>query len=304
MNKEIFLKYKVLFATNGDLVPNSPLLDSISTYCNVLNNNLLCIPGKDVLTNKPIFGLQAFYMILFYAINHGYDYIVYIDADCFIWSIDNLSFKFNEFIHGNYIIGGVPDGGVFCHRNSNCYCINPFLAFINVKHIKNHIINGQLVLVNPKSINDISQSNINACLTVLSDCNTWRQNFQKTVPYMYNKDFESSNSINTAYTSKFSLMDEYYYKLFLGLQYHDEYFMYIHGRDYVCDEDPLGLTSGLYINKNMENDNNLICLHTWFSRLLINPKSPDPVLNCKCSVDHCTRIHNVINLVKRHYHTT
>ncbi len=76
--------------------------------------------------------------------------------------------------------------------------------------------------------------------------------------------------------------------------------MYMHGRDYICDADPLGLTSGLYINANMEDDNNLICLHTWFSRLLINPNSSDPVLNCTCLIDHRSRIHNIIDFVKHH----
>lgn len=155
-------------------------------------------------------------MILSYAINHSYDYIIYIDADCFIWSLNNLSIKFNEFIEGNYIIAGVPDGGIFCHRNSNCYCINPFLAFFNVKLIKNHILNGNLILANPHSENDISLGNVNACSNVLLDCDVWRKKFQPIVPYMYSEDFKRSNDINSAYTSKFSLMDEYYYKLFLG----------------------------------------------------------------------------------------
>ena len=300
--KEIFSQHKVLFATNGDLVPNSPLLDSIFTYYDVLTDNLLCIPGKDISTNKPIFGLQAFYLILSYAINHSYDYIIYIDADCFIWSLNNLGIKFNEFIERNYIIAGVPDGGIFCHRNSNCYCINPFLAFFNIKLIKNHILNGNLILANPHSENDISLGNVNACSNVLLDCDVWRKKFQPIVPYMYSEDFKRSNDINSAYTSKFSLMDEYYYKLFLGFQYSNELFMYMHGRDYICDADPLGLTSGLYINANMEDDNNLICLHTWFSRLLINPNSSDPVLNCTCLIDHRSRIHNIIDFVKHHQH--
>jgi hypothetical protein len=97
-------------------------------------------------------------------------------------------------------------------------------------------------------------------------------------------------------------MTEWYYKLFLGFQYTNEKIMYIHGRDYVCDADPLGLTSGLYINEHMEDDSNLICLHTWFSRVLINPNMPDPGLNPRDDVDsglnHRRRIMNVISMVK------
>jgi hypothetical protein len=57
MVKELFKKHNVLFCTNGDIVPCSPLIDSINTYYNVIDNNLLCIPGKNIANNMPIFGL-------------------------------------------------------------------------------------------------------------------------------------------------------------------------------------------------------------------------------------------------------
>ena len=58
--KQWFKDKNVLFCTNGDIVPDSPLLDSIATYKDVVDNNLLCIPGKNIANNNPIFGLQAF----------------------------------------------------------------------------------------------------------------------------------------------------------------------------------------------------------------------------------------------------
>lgn len=45
--KKWFKSKNVLFATNGDIVPRSPLLDSISTYYSIIDDNLLCIPGKN-----------------------------------------------------------------------------------------------------------------------------------------------------------------------------------------------------------------------------------------------------------------
>ena len=129
---------RILFATNGDIVPNSPLLMSIQTYMHVAKDDLLCIPGKNVVNNMPIFGMHAFMMIIDYAVKHDYEYVIYVDADCFIWSTDNLMKKFSEFTEGDYIIGGVPDGGVFCHRNANNYCINPFLTFFNIRRLKRH----------------------------------------------------------------------------------------------------------------------------------------------------------------------
>ena len=75
-------------------------------------------------------------MMIVEALKRGYDYIIYIDADCFIWSLENLKSKFEEFIAQERIIGGVPDGGIFCHRNTNNFCINPFLTFFSIKRIK------------------------------------------------------------------------------------------------------------------------------------------------------------------------
>ena len=303
MAKSFFKKYNVLFCTNGDIVPYSPLIDSINTYYNSIDNNLLCIPGKNIATNMPIFGLQAFQLMINEAIKQHYDYIIYIDTDCFILSIKNLKLKFEEFVKGDYIIGGVPDGGIFCHRNANNYCINPFLAFFNISNIKKHISNGQLMLMSPKSENDIPISNIESNRIILDQCKAWRNIYQQSVPYMQTSNFLKTNTVQLAYTTQFSLTSEWYYKLFLGFHYPDEKFMYIHGRDYICNADPLGLTSGLYINEHMEDDSNLICLHTWFSRVLINPNMPDPILNPRDDVDsglnHRQRIMNVISMVKK-----
>lgn len=123
---------------------------------------------------------------------------------------------------------------------------------------------------------------------------------------MKTKNFLATNTEEKAYTTEFTFKTEYYYPLFLGLHFGDEKFMWIHGRDYVCDEDTFGLTSGLYVNADMNDDANLICLHTWFSRLLINPDMPDKVLNPREDVDaglcHAKRIHAMMDKVKRHLH--
>lgn len=108
------------------------------------------------------------------AIKRNYDYVMYIDADCFIWSTKNLMHKFSEFFDGDYIIGRVPDGGVFCHRNTNNYCINPFLTFFNIKKIKQHINENAMLLVSPHSENDISNENRKSNADVLAQCKAWR----------------------------------------------------------------------------------------------------------------------------------
>ena len=122
---------------------------------------------------------------------------------------------------------------------------------------------------------------------------------------MQTENFLKTNTAEDAYKPHFTLNTEFYYKLILGLHYSNEKFMWIHGRDYVCDEDQLGLTSGLYVNEHMEDDSNLICLHTWFSRVLINPRMPDPILNPRDDVDsglnHRKRIKQILEKAKQHY---
>lgn len=51
---------------------------------------------------------------------------------------------------------------------------------------------------------------------------------------MQTANFMKTNSVETAYTTSFTLMSEWYYKLFLGLHFPDEKFMWMHGRDYIC----------------------------------------------------------------------
>ena len=111
------------------------------------------------------------------AIKRRYDYVLYVDADCFIWSLDNLMRKFEQFVDGDYIVGGVPDGGVFCHRNANRFCINPFLAFFNIKRIIKHSSNGMLQLASIKSENDVPEADQISNDLVLEECKAWRDAF-------------------------------------------------------------------------------------------------------------------------------
>ena len=304
--KKWFKHKNVLFAANGDIVPRSPLLASISTYQDILDDNMICIPGKsyEQSSYQPMFGLRAFMVLLDEAIKRSYDYILYVDADCFIWSLENLMRQFEKFVDGEYIIGGVPDGGVFCHRNANRFCINPFLAFFNVKRIARHSRDGKLQIASIRSEDSIPEVDRISNDLVLQECRAWREAFQPSVPYMLTDNFLRSNRIEDAYTYKFQPLAEFYYTLFLGLHFPDEKFMWMHGRDYVCQADPLGLTSGLYLNQDMSSDENLICLHTWFSRCLINPECKDRILVPHDDIDqglnHAKRIKDVIQLVKSH----
>lgn len=67
--------------------------------------------------------------------NH-FDYVIYIDEDCFITDFENLINEFKNFIDSNCCLAGIQDGGVLCHRNHSHIMVNTFLSFWNIKMLK------------------------------------------------------------------------------------------------------------------------------------------------------------------------
>ena len=132
---------KVCIVTNSlSSVPGSLFLHSLKTYVNYIpEDNFMLIPGMDD-NGKPIYGLTAFIRMINVMMSQQYsdvfDYIIYIDEDCFIKRFDLLIEEFKKFINGNYCLGGLADGGIICHRNQSRFLINTFLSFWNIKAIR------------------------------------------------------------------------------------------------------------------------------------------------------------------------
>lgn len=134
-------KNKVLFVTNSMMLPGSVYVASLKTYLDKIPiHNLYMIPG--IVNGTPYYGVQAFMLMLnnCFMNQHPvskFDYIIYIDEDCFITDFRGMLEEFADFIKDDeYCLAGPQDGGVICHRNHRHNLINTFISFWNVKLMK------------------------------------------------------------------------------------------------------------------------------------------------------------------------
>jgi hypothetical protein len=83
-------------------------------------------------------GLHNFAFINHVILNKEYDFdwMVYIDEDCFITNQKALEDLIQYQIENNFSCSGVPDGGVISHRFHNPIAINPFFMIMNVADIR------------------------------------------------------------------------------------------------------------------------------------------------------------------------
>ena len=65
-----------------------------------------------------------------------FDYVVYIDDDCFVTDFPKLMQMLEDFMNSDACFAGPQDGGVFCHRNHSHIMINTFLSFWNTKMLR------------------------------------------------------------------------------------------------------------------------------------------------------------------------
>lgn len=131
---------KVCFVTNSICLPSSLLIPSLKTYIEYIPiQNFWVIPG--IKDNKPFYGLDAFLLMFSYMLsNKNFDYVIYIDEDCFINNFESLIKEFKNFVQSGCCLAGPQDGGVFCHRNHSRFMINTFLSFWNIKLLRDKTI--------------------------------------------------------------------------------------------------------------------------------------------------------------------
>ena len=128
---------KVCFVTNSISMPSNLLLPSLKTYIDYIPiHNFYLIQG--IKNNEPFYGLNAFIEMLAYMLsNNNFDYVIYIDEDCFINDFEALIDEFKLFKSSNCCMAGIQDGGVLCHRNHSKIMVNTFLSFWNISLIRN-----------------------------------------------------------------------------------------------------------------------------------------------------------------------
>lgn len=315
---------KVCFVTNSMAIPSTLLIPSLKTYIEYIPiQNFWLIPG--IYNNESFYGFKAFLTMLQYMLNNNhFDYVIYIDEDCFINDFESLIEEFKIFCSKDYCLAGVQDGGVICHRNHSKFLVNTFLSFWNIKLLREKNITFDKILsyINDKVKSDgifsdfynklkfnehlfsvfeeLSTMNINAvteyrnnhnsnepvyCDTVRNDVNNPIEPNQ--IPYTYDDDNAVSN------------FEPYYIieQALIILTESPIYYMFatdLCNDDYIKSQvnfDISGLTSAVYARIPYDpifNEHKLIAVHTWFSRAYTKwPSTP-------LQLAHTKRINTII----------
>ncbi len=266
-NLKYLKEHNVLLATNGNIVPGSLSLQSIDFYRDLIDNNFIYIQAKRFINDKlsTCYGLQGFIELILWALKNKYEYIIYIDDDCFITNKNNLLEAFKDFVNSNAIISGPTDGGTYKTRTHNIVSLNPFLSFFNLKYFKNfethiqEIFNFDMKSIGVESKLRATENFKNALLKI-----------NESIIFNKSRAKEYKNKYPTFKIENEWALDNYepYYKLFLWIALNIQgNIKYMNAVDYYCDEDPEGITTAVYYN-NYGDENKLICLHTWYARCL------------------------------------
>lgn len=259
MLKNEIIKYlkdnKVGIVTNSF---NPELLKMSKFFYNDIYTSLV-VPGIVNGVGGPVrfYGFTCFnYILTEKWFTNQFDYIIYVDEDCFITNIESMINILKEFIEGNYGFAGIPDGGLCCHRNHNPVSINTFFTIFNVKEIKK-VYDPEKVL-NTKF--DDSLKVFKPDFLIYDKSDEYKKELENKIPYCKivrdnPKDVCSRHQIPWNI-----LWDDFepYYKIFFYLLKNGLKPMYLHGRDSLIDD--LGITTELLYN------NEPWAYHTWFAR--------------------------------------
>lgn len=313
--QEYLTENKVCIVTNTvSQLPGSLFFKSLKTYVQFIpNNNFMVIPG--IKDGKPWYGVNAFIDMVNTLLNYDFNYIIYIDEDCFIKDFRKLLVEFEKFKDGNYCLGGLQDGGMICHRNQSRFLINTFLSFWNLALIKNKkekfttILTSFIKAASPyksfidglKSYKEGKLYNImnDLSLIMLDKGREYRRiKFEGDEPPHAavvrndpNNQYEP-NQIPYSYKDIVEQNMEPYYLIEEAFVYATKrpiYYMF--GSDFYTNKDTGIETSGIttvIMNENCKH----IAYHTWFARYY-KPNVQDELIQ-----KHVKRIDSVINSLK------
>ena len=236
--------------------------------------------------------------------NNHFDYVIFVDEDCFINDFEALIDEFKIFTAKDYCIAGPQDGGVICHRNHSKMMINTFLSFWNIKlfreknvtfdkivsyindKVKNHQedmfadfyknlkLNKSLFSV----IDEMSNININATADYRRCHNSDEAPYCQTVRNDANNPIEPNQTPYSYDDNRATGNFEPYYiieQALIMLTGCPIYYMFatdLRDDDFVKSNvkfDISGLTSAVYMrmpHNPMFSEHKLIAVHTWYSR--------------------------------------
>ena len=313
---------RVCFVTNSLTLPSNLLLASLKTYIDYLPlHNYYIIPG--IKNGEPFYGLQAFLEMLGYMLsNDRFDYVIYIDDDCFINDFELLVEEFKKFKVSNCCIGGPQDGGALCHRNHSKNLINTFLSFWNISMLKSKNIKlNDIISYLQKNLKDNSYKNFlidlktnkkslynfieSRSMKMLNDIKEYRnfKNKGKEPSYCEIVKNDPNNKIEpnqTPYTyddnTATSNFEPYYLLEECLINLTNSPIYYLFATD-LFDENEIErgetydmscLTSAIYNTSDNIKDHKLIAVHTWYSRAYT--KWP----TMKLQLDQTKRINTII----------
>jgi hypothetical protein len=239
-------------------------------------------------------------MLAYMLNNNNFDYVIYIDDDCFINDFEALIDEFKRFKSSNCCIGGPQDGGVLCHRNHSKRLINTFLSFWNISlikdkkvtittlinYIKDNIQNEKYfkiffdnLKIKNKKLYDFIESQSNLMISNIKDyryntvslpnhetpyCETVRNDPNNTIePHQVPYTFDDDKALGN--------FEPYYIieEALIELTGKPIYYMFatdLYHDDYVKMNEKFdlsGLTSSIL---SLTDEHKLIAVHTWYSR--------------------------------------
>ena len=329
VTKQWLTEKNVLFVTNSLLRPGGTFLSSLLCYANRIPIHYIAIipgtkqhirDGKRVM-EMPRYGIEVFDEITRRSFHDiiwkQFDYVVYIDDDCFVTDFSKLMQMLYDFMNSGCCFAGPQDGGVFCHRNHSHIMINTFLSFWNTKLLREltsfdtvfdyirTIHEDERPFTKFKSLlsDELSSDMHMRALETIQTMQAWRhENWPVNndgsawSPYANTVTNDPNNPIEphqTPYSYKNETDNfEPYYLIeqawVLGTKRPVAYF---NATDFYdpeenpasADIDNSGLTSAV-----MDADMNIVAVHTWFSRMY--SKFP---LNQQM-LEHTKRINKII----------
>lgn len=192
----------------------------------------IVVPGR-TWKGKGFYGYACFdRMLSSRLLRRRFDYLVYVDEDCFLADAEALLGVVKHFVENDYGFCGMPDGGV-CHvRRHNPVAINPFFSIFNLRQI-GRVYDRRKVRVT-----------------------TFDDSLRRFAPTHLFRTQEPPPSEATLTYDEF----EPYYRIFFYLLLRDLKPLYLGARTSPLDAE--GFTTELFDHRG-----ETLCLHTWYARL-------------------------------------
>lgn len=314
---------KVLFVTNSLCEPGTTFLASMKTYLEYIPvHNFYIVPGQR--NGQPYYGLSVFNELSIRAlcepVIEKFDYIVYVDDDCFITSFPTLMKEIVRFVETDcFCMAGPQDGGMIAHRNHSHILFNTYLSFWNLRMLRQKTSREKFTQMCSKLASDpkhsyemfikmlhedMTQTNLieSQAQNMINRGRLFRENtFPKNEETGEYETYAAGKVRNDPSNPVEPHQTPYTYKENEQTNYEPYYLieqtwlletrapiMYLFHQDLFDrhdkeNADPTGITSGVY-----DEDGNLFAVHTWYSRAYT--KWPQQ----KLQLEHTRRINNII----------